>query len=160
MITIEEARPEHVQAIVAQWEALMEIHKKLDAEFFEATDLFVENYGYSISETIREASEEKKVFVALSNETVLGYVTVEVVRFSMLLYNFNPLCIIGDIMIDKKFQSHGIGERFVQEACKLAKKQNVKTIMLNVFSKNEKASAYFKHLGFQDTFNKMTLEID
>ena len=160
MITIKEARPEHVEAIVSLWEALMEIHKRLDAEFFDATDLCIEDYSYGISETIRKASDEKKVFVAISNETVVGYVTVEITRFSMLYYNFDPLCVIGDIMIDEKFHNQGIGERFIQEASKVAKKQNVNKIMLNVFSKNKKGYDYFKHLGFQDTFNKMTLKIE
>jgi hypothetical protein len=39
MIKIEEARPEHVQAILEQWNALMDIHKKLDADFFDAAFL-------------------------------------------------------------------------------------------------------------------------
>ena len=30
MITIEEARLEHIEVIVSLWEELMEIHKKLD----------------------------------------------------------------------------------------------------------------------------------
>ena len=47
----------------------MEIHKKLDAEFFDATDLCIEDYSYGISETIRKPSDEKKLFVAISNET-------------------------------------------------------------------------------------------
>lgn len=160
MITIEEARHEHVEVIVSLWEDLMEIHKKLDAEFFDATDLYIEDYSNGISETIRKSSDEKKVFVAISNETVVGYVTVVITRFSMLYYNFDPLCVIGDIMIDEKFHNQGIGERFIQEASKVAKKQNVYKIMLNVFSKNEKGYTYFKYLGFQDTFNKMTLKIE
>jgi len=160
MITIEEARPEHVEVIVSLWEALMEIHKKLDAEFFDATDLCIEEYASDIRGTISSSSDDRKVFVALANETVVGYVTVEIMHFSMLYYNFDSLCVIGDIMIDEKFHNQGIGERFIQEASKVAKKQNVNKIMLNVFSKNEKGYAYFKHLGFQDTFNKMTLKIE
>ena len=81
-------------------------------------------------------------------------------HFSMLYYNFDSFCVIGDIMIDEKFHNQGIGERFIQEASRVAKKQNVNKIMLNVFSKNEKGYAYFKHLGFQDTFSKMTLKIE
>jgi GNAT superfamily N-acetyltransferase len=160
MITIEEARPEHVEAIVSLWEDLMEIHKRLDAEFFDATDICIEEYASGIRGTISSSSDDRKVFVALANETVVGYVTVEIMHFSMLYYNFDSLCVIGDIMIDEKFHNQGIGERFIQEASKVAKKQNVNKIMLNVFSKNEKGYAYFKHLGFQDTFNKMTLKIE
>jgi ribosomal protein S18 acetylase RimI-like enzyme len=160
MITIEEARPEHVEAIVSLWKALMEIHKKLDAEFFDATDICIEEYASGIRGTISSSSDDRKVFVALANETVVGYVTIEIMHFSMLYYNFDSLCVIGDIMIDEKFHNQGIGERFIQEASKVSKKQNVNKIMLNVFSKNEKGYAYFKHLGFQDTFNKMTLKIE
>jgi ribosomal protein S18 acetylase RimI-like enzyme len=160
MITIEEARPEDVEAIVSLWEALMEIHKRLDAEFFDATDLCIEEYASGIKGTISSSSDDRKVFVALANETVVGYVTVEIMHFSMLYYNFDSFCVIGDIMIDEKFHNQGIGERFIQEASREAKKQNVNKIMLNVFSKNEKGYAYFKHLGFQDTFNKMTLKIE
>lgn len=160
MITIEEARPEHVEVIVSLWEDLMEIHKKLDSEFFDATDLCIEEYASGVRGTISSSSDDRKVFVALANETVVGYVTVEIMHFSMLYYNFDSLCVIGDIMIDEKFHNQGIGERFIQEASKVAKKQNVNKIMLNVFSKNEKGYAYFKHLGFQDTFNKMTLKIE
>jgi GNAT superfamily N-acetyltransferase len=160
MITIEKARPEHVEAIVSLWEDLMEIHKKLDAEFFDATDICIEEYASGIRGSISSSSDDRKVFVALANETVVGYVTVEIMHFSMLYYNFDSFCVIGDIMINERFHNQGIGERFIQEASKVAKKQNVNKIMLNVFSKNEKGYAYFKHLGFQDTFNKMTLKIE
>jgi hypothetical protein len=39
MITIEEARPEHVQPILELWKSLMEIHKQLDAGFFKDTNM-------------------------------------------------------------------------------------------------------------------------
>ena len=68
MITIEEARPEHVKAIVSHWEALMEIHKEMDAEFFNDTDLWIGEYEATISETIEAAFSDRKVYVALYNE--------------------------------------------------------------------------------------------
>jgi GNAT superfamily N-acetyltransferase len=160
MVTIEEARPEHIEVIVSLWEALMEIHKKLDAEFFDATDICIEEYASGIRGTINSSSDDRKVFVALANETVVGYVTVEIMHFSMLYYNFDSFCVIGDIMIAQPYRNQGIGKLFIEEASRVAKKQNVNKIMLNVFSKNEKGYAYFKHIGFQDTFNKMTLKIE
>lgn len=160
MITIEEARPEHVEAIVSLWEDLMEIHKKLDAEFFDATDLSIEDYQYKISKTIKEAGDEKKVFVALFNKIVVGYVTIEVVRFSMLLYNFDPLCVIGDIMIAEPYKNQGIGKLFIEEAKKIALEQNVKKLNLNVFGKNKISYAYFKYLGFEDMMYQMTKKVE
>jgi GNAT superfamily N-acetyltransferase len=160
MITIEEARPEHVEVIVSLWEALMEIHKKLDAEFFDSTDICIEEYASGIRGTIRSSLDDRKVFVALANETVVGYVTIEVVRFSMLLYNFDPLCVIGDIMIAEPYRNQGIGKLFIEKAKKIAFEQNVKKLKLNVFAKNLISYEYFKHQGFEDMMFQMTKKVE
>ena len=160
MITIEEARPEHVEAIVEQWKALMEIHKEMDAEFFEDTDLWIEEYETTISETIEVAYKERKVFVALDNEVVVGYATIYIERFSMPLYNSEPLCVIGDMMIEEQYRKQGIGELFIEEAKKMAKEFSVKKLMLNVFAKNQIAYGYFKQQDFEDTMYRMIKTID
>jgi GNAT superfamily N-acetyltransferase len=160
MITIEEARPEHVQAIVEHWKALMEIHKEMDAEFFEDTDLWIEEYETTISETIEVAYKERKVYVALNNEEVVGYATIYIERFSMPLYNSEPLCVIGDMMIEEQYRKQGIGELFIEEAKKMANEFSVKKLMLNVFAKNQIAHQYFRQQGFEDTMYRMTKTID
>ena len=160
MIRIEEARPKHVQPIVEQWKALMEIHKEMDAEFFEDTDLWIEEYETTISETIEVAYKERKVFVALDNEVVVGYATIYIERFSMPLYNSEPLCVIGDMMIEEQYRKQGIGELFIEEAKKMAKEFSVKKLMLNVFAKNQIAYGYFKQQDFEDTMYRMTKTID
>ena len=156
MITIEEARPEHVQPIVEHWKALMEIHKKMDAEFFKDTDLWIEEYETTISETIEVAFSDRKVYVALDNEVVVGYVTIYIERFAMPLYNSDPLCVIGDMMIEEQCRKQGIGELFIEEAKKMAIEFSVKKLMLNVFAKNLFAYGYFKQQGFEDTMCRMT----
>jgi GNAT superfamily N-acetyltransferase len=160
MIRIEEARPEHVQPIVEHWKALMEIHKKMDADFFKDTDLCIEDYETTISETIEVAYTERKVFVALDNETVVGYATIYIERFAMLFYNFDPLCVIGDMMIQELYRKQGIGELFIEEAKKMAKEFSVKKLMLNVFAKNQMAYQYFKHQGFEDMMYRMTKKVE
>ena len=160
MIIIEEARPEHVQPIVELWKALMEIHKKMDTEFFEETDFWIEEYETTISETIEVAFSDRKVYVALYNEIVVGYATIYIERFSMPLYNSEPLCVIGDMMIEEHYRKQGIGELFIEEAKKMAIEYNVKKMMLNVFAKNQIAYGYFKRQGFEDTMCRMTKTID
>jgi GNAT superfamily N-acetyltransferase len=160
MITIEEARPEHVQPIVEHWKALMEIHKQMDAEFFEDTDLWIEEYETTISETIEVAVSDSKVYVALHNEVVVGYATIYIERFAMPMYNSDPLCVIGDMMIKEQYRKQGIGELFIEEAKKIAKEFSVKKLMLNVFAKNQIAYGYFQQYGFEDTMYRMTLKIE
>jgi GNAT superfamily N-acetyltransferase len=160
MITIEEARPKHVQPIVEQWKALMEIHKEMDAEFFEDTDLWIEEYETTISETIEVTYKERKVYVALDSEVVVGFATIYIERFAMPLYNSEPLCVIGDMMIEEQYRKQGIGELFIEEAKKMAKEFSVKKLMLNVFAKNQIAYGYFKQQGFEDTMYRITKTID
>ena len=160
MITIEVASPEHVKAIVEHWKALMEIHKKIDAEFFKDTDLWIEEYETTISETIEVAFSDRKVYVALDNEVVVWFATIYIERFAMPLYNSDPLCVIGDMMIDEQYRKQGIGELFLEEAKKMAKEFSVKKLMLNVFAKNQIAYGYFKQQGFEDSMYRMTLKIE
>ena len=160
MIRIEEARREHVQPIVEHWKALMEIHKEMDAEFFEDTDFWIEEYETTISETIEVAFSDSKVYVALDNEVVVGYATIYIERFAMPLYNSDPLCVIGDMMIEEQYRKQGIGELFIEEANKMAKEFSVKKLMLNVFAKNIIAYEYFKQQGFEDMMYQMTLKME
>lgn len=160
MITIKEARPEHVKAIVEHWKALMEIHKKMDAEFFKDTDLWIEEYESTISETIEVAYKERKVYVALNNKVVVGYATIYIERFAMPLYNSDSLCVIGDMMIEEQYRKQGIGGLFIEEAKKMAKEFSVKKLKLNVFAKNLISYEYFKHQGFEDMMFQMTKNVE
>jgi GNAT superfamily N-acetyltransferase len=160
MITIQEAGRRHVDAIVDLWKALMEIHRKLDEDFFYATEYTEVDYENILIETIQSRSEEKKIFIALHNELVVGYVTIEIVRFSMLMYNFDAFCVIGDIMVTGRYRNQGIGKLFIEEAKKIAQEQNVQKLKLHVFGKNKTSYEYFKHLGFEDMMFQMTMEID
>ncbi|RAR73806.1 GNAT family N-acetyltransferase [Flavobacterium aciduliphilum] len=160
MITIEEARTEHVQPIVKLWKALMDIHKEMDAEFFKDTDFWVEEYETTISETIELAFSDRKVFVALENEVVVGYATIYIERFAMVLYNSDPLFVIGDMMIEEQFRKQGIGELFIAEAKKMAKEFSVKKLMLHVFAKNQIAYQYFKQHGFEDMMCQMMMQVE
>jgi GNAT superfamily N-acetyltransferase len=160
MIFIREAGRRHVDAIVDQWNALMEIHRNLDADFFYATEYSDGDYKQIISETINNKSDDKKIIIALHKDAVVGYVTIEIVRFSMLMYNFDPFCVIGDIMIAEPYRNKGLGKKFIEEAKEIAKKQNVKKLMLNVFGKNKTTYEYFKHLGFEDMMYQMTILIN
>jgi GNAT superfamily N-acetyltransferase len=78
----------------------------------------------------------------------------------MPLYNSDPLCIIGDMMIDESYRKQGIGELFIMESRKIAREFNVKKIKLNVFAKNQKAYNYFKHLGFDDMMFELSMPVE
>jgi N-acetylglutamate synthase-like GNAT family acetyltransferase len=63
-------------------------------------------------------------------------------------------------MISEPYRNKGLGKIFIEEAKKIAEKQNVKKLMLNVFGKNKTSYEYFKHLGFEDMMNQMTMQVE
>ena len=52
------------------------------------------------------------------------------------------------------------GKKFIEEAMRIAKEQNVKKLKLNVFGKNKTSYEYFKHLGFEDMMFQMTMQVE
>jgi GNAT superfamily N-acetyltransferase len=78
----------------------------------------------------------------------------------MPLYNSDPLCVIGDMMIDEQYRNKGIGKLFIEEAKIIARKHNAKKLKLNVFAKNLISYEYFKHQGFEDMMFQITKNVD
>jgi len=157
MHIIQQATPEHVQEIVALWTKLMNIHKEMDAHYFSETDNTINEYKSSIDWSINHKSN--KVFIALMDDKVIGYVTAHLVYYSNSQYNNNSHCSIDDIMIDEDYRHSGIGNALLEEVKSWSQSEGIKTIQLNVFSKNEKALGFFKNQGFENLFHHLELKM-
>ncbi len=158
MLKITQATQEHINPIIELWKKLMSIHKELDLVFFSSTDQFVDEYKFEIENSID--AHEKTIFIATDNDKLIGYVTVEIVRFSHLPYNLYPHCSIGDIMIEEEYRNHGIGKKILEEIKKWAKSYETYKIETNVFSKNKSAYTFFKSQGFEEQFHKLSIDFN
>ena len=79
MCKIQEATTEHVPEILALWTKLMAIHKEMDADYFSNTDNSKNDYRLEIESFINDLSDN--VYVALIDDKVIGYTTVQLVFF-------------------------------------------------------------------------------
>lgn len=156
MIQIQTAEAYQIDEIAGLWCKLMAIHRNFDEHFFSSTDDFIANYKDELEYSLNDPTQN--VFVALSEGTIVGYVTASI-NFPSSYYNTGNVCTIGDIMVLEEFQNNGIGDKLVDEVKKWAVSRDIKTIQLNVFSKNQKALAFFNKLNFEPFFNLMQLKI-
>ena len=81
----------------------------------------------------------RKYFVAVNNNSLLGYVGI--------FNTIDDYNIIG-IAVNQDVQRQGIGHKLLQTIIKDARKNQVKTISLEVDEKNEKAVNFYKKNGF------------
>ncbi|WP_309613530.1 GNAT family N-acetyltransferase [Flavobacterium sp.] len=157
MYKIQEATSEQVPEIVKLWTKLMNIHKEIDAHYFSNTDNSKNDYKLEIESFINDLSDN--VYVALIDDKVIGYTTVQLVFFPNNHYNKNSYCTIGDIMIEEDYRHLGIGKDFVEQAKSWSQSYGIRTIQVHVFSKNKKALNFFEQQGFEDRFALLELRI-
>lgn len=156
MYQIQKATSEHLDEIVSLWVKLMNLHKEFDPGFFADTDSSVYEYKMNLDWYLSDTTSI--LFIAKSENKIIGYITAGISWFKYSHYNSNNYCIIGDIMIDKKYRQLGIGKTFIEEIKKWAKAQSTHKIVLDVFSKNTKALNFYKKQGFNENFNNLILE--
>ena len=106
MIKIQTAESSQIDEIAGLWCKLMEIHRTFDEDFFSSTDNFIASYMDELEYSIKDTTQN--VFVALSDDKMIGYVTASI-NFPISYYNTNAVCTIGDIMVVEAFQKNGIG---------------------------------------------------
>jgi ribosomal protein S18 acetylase RimI-like enzyme len=89
-------------------------------------------------------SPSNRILVACANGVVLGGLTMVLVRIPT-----GNKVLIEDVVVDKSFRGHGIGEALVEEAVKLAQKLGVKKVDLTSSPFRETANRLYKRVGFE-----------
>ena len=90
-------------------------------------------------ETINASNPFSRKLVALYEEKIVGFLNGEII-----LDEGNILM----ISVKKEFQNKGVGRKLMNRFEKLAKKEGVKAIYLEVSEKNINAIDFYKKLGF------------
>ena len=156
MLKIIKATENHLDSITALWKKLMDIHKEFDKDYFSETDNNIDYNHNNLEISIK--NDYERVFIAVMDEILVGYITAVKTKESNFGYNSIYVCTINDIMILPNFQDMGIGKALIEEVKNWANSNNINQIELFVFSKNANALKFFKNQGFEDQFNKLELK--
>lgn len=95
--------------------------------------------------------QDGKIFVAEENGDVMGYVCVWIERQpEELISTLTEYAYISDVIVMPPYRGKGIAKTLLEAAEQHATLCGMKTITLNVLTKNDHAIEMYKKIGFKD----------
>jgi ribosomal protein S18 acetylase RimI-like enzyme len=126
---------------------LKQIEGDYDPDFFTDTTA-VNKLFLKILEKI---GEKGAVFVAETNDEVVGFISLQVENKNDPLICKKVDCVyISDIAVLENYRGVGIGMKLLQAGEKYAQVKKIKYLKLNVCAKNQKAMDLYQRFGFHD----------
>ena len=114
-----------------------------------------ENYFLSLL-----GSESSTVYVAESENSIVGYVIVDFKRESYLdIFIPRDVAFISDITVMKAHQGQGVGYRLFQQCVEWAKAKGASSLDLMVWDFNKNAIAFYERRGMASIHRTMSLPL-
>lgn len=99
----------------------------------------------SVADKIRQLDPKREaVFVALANDTAVGFVHVE--KYDVLY--FETMANILGLAVSAQYQRQGIGKRLIHAAEEWAAAHSIKAMRLNSGMTRTDAHGFYRHLGY------------
>jgi ribosomal protein S18 acetylase RimI-like enzyme len=146
---------EHVPEIVELWKELSDHHSNIDSFFTRRRNAHL-NFTSFLAELI--LSNEAKVFIAVKNAEVLGYIITKVEKYPPI-YMLKTYGTIYDILVTSKYRRKGIGTKLLEEALEWFKSLGLERIELSIVPANIESSSFWKKHGFQEYMHKLFKKI-
>ena len=109
-------------------------------------------------EEFNEALKDKNTFLLVAKEKEIeGFILATIVEKEGRHTKFKKSLHINTIGTKKDSQNKGVGSALIKEIKKIAKENKCDNINLSVWSFNDNAIKFYKHIGFQS--KKMNMEI-
>lgn len=134
MLTIREARPEDIPALLELMCALATFEGYIDDFAVDADALRERAFGQSA---------QCRVFVAES-ATLCGYAVVQSIAFT---YDLRPTVRLKELYVAPAQRSSGIGQRLMQRVAQWALGQGAGRLLWDVMAGNDAAERFYSRLG-------------
>ena len=89
------------------------------------------------------ADSEDRIIVAEFDNTVIGYISIELKREDV------PFAYLDDFCVQKEYRSHGIGTKLLQLSEAYANENGISDILLHVETANTFAQRLYKKNGYE-----------
>lgn len=163
IIKIRKAENRDIPAIWELEKEGREVHKKITPEkYSELNKARIDkkegkNFAVGLKKDL--AKKKKLIFVAECENKVVGYVYCFIGHWS---WSDNPpkTLRIEDICVLKTYQKSGVATKLLNEVIKIAEKNKVKFISLNVWLKNKVAIDFYKRNKFEDFSIEMIRKVE
>jgi len=156
MIEIVRAEERHVPDIGKLWLEYMHFHQDIDPIFTtvdDAVPIFEENHLLPVMK-----SEDSLVLVALDEGRVVGYSFSEIRQTSKVLKR-NRHGYVHDMAVTASYRRRGIGEKMFDELLNWFYSKNIDRVELDITTKNQVASSFWKKHGFTNYTRRLYRQI-
>lgn len=140
--------------ILIIFKEVQNLHAENEPEIFKFTDPI---NSTSFKEMLKK--KEIKIFVSENNKEIDGFLIGKVIETESNLTLPRKLFAIETLAVLKKSQKKNIGKNLISTAKSFANKEKCDGLILSVWSFNENAFNFYKHLGFEEKSIKMELKI-
>jgi len=101
-----------------------------------------------------------KILISYEGEQPTGYISIQIGGHEEHAFCYQQKWLyIDHICVKKNFRRKGVGTMLIDAAKDFAKQHNINRIILDVWSVNENAKAFFKKEGFKTFIERMKMEI-
>lgn len=151
-MVIEKATKEDFLGIHKIFQEVHDHHLNGTINTFKDTDPFTK-------EEFEETIKDKNAFLLIAKEEtqIIGFILATIVEKEGRHTKFKKSLYINTIGTKKDSQNKGVGTSLINEIKKIAKENKCDNINLSVWSFNDNAIKFYRHLGFNN--QKINMEI-
>lgn len=123
--------------------------------------IFKEPNRDEIKAFFRDALKDKnrEIFLCCNEQQPIGYVLVQIGGHEGHAFcNAQKWIYIDQIAVKQEFRGKGVGKKLIKAAKDFASQHNINSIVLDVWSINENAKAFFEKQGFATFNERMRME--
>lgn len=154
-VTLRDATPDDVPAVVELWKEFMDFHMARDPHFTRAAD-GAESWAKFLRANM--ADDASMVAVAEARGELVGYLLAKVAEMPPVFER--KVCgQIFDLAVTKRFRRTEIGRRLFERAAEWFESRGIDRIELTVAVSNPVSTAFWRRLGFKRYTERLYLEI-
>jgi GNAT superfamily N-acetyltransferase len=145
-IKIRAATPEDYDDLCSLSKQVDALHRENLPDLFQKPRGPVRDKGYILGLL---TDGDVGFFVAEAARVTIGYVHAEVCEAPPVpIFVPRRYAVVHDLVVDRRFWQAGVGRALMERAHEWAAAQGASAVELTVFSFNERALAFYEHLGY------------
>lgn len=148
------AKNKDFKDILKIFKEVQNLHAENEPDIFKFTDPIDQ---VSFKEMLK--NQEIKIFVSEDNKKINGFLIGKIIKIESNLTLPRKLFAIENLAVLKTEHKKNIGKSLINVAKSFADKEQCDGVILNVWTFNENAINFYKHLGFEAKSIKMELKI-
>lgn len=154
-LVVRRATPDDADGIVALMREVQALHVA------GRPDLFKPGGTENVAETRERMSAPGQfIWVATADDSVVGYAYARLSIEPENPWRFSARSLVLDQMgVKDGMRRHGIGRRLWEAVLEAANDERVQRVILNVWSFNGGARAFYRRLGFDSFHERMAVEL-